>query len=48
LLLAVVLTCLGVVMVFSSSSIMAVREHGDSLYSSAQGCMPGRLHPDGG
>lgn len=32
LLLAVGLTCLGVVMVFSSSSIMAVREHGDSLY----------------
>lgn len=32
LLLTVVLTCLGVVMVFSSSSIMAVREHGDSLY----------------
>ncbi|HEX9257893.1 MAG TPA: FtsW/RodA/SpoVE family cell cycle protein [Acidimicrobiales bacterium] len=32
MLLAVVLTCLGVVMVFSSSSIMAVREHGDSLY----------------
>ena len=32
LLLAVCLTCLGVVMVFSSSSIMAVREYGDSLY----------------
>ncbi len=32
LLLAVCLTCLGVVMVFSSSSIMAVRSYGDSLY----------------
>ena len=32
LLLAVCLTCLGVVMVFSSSSIMAVRDYGDSLY----------------
>lgn len=32
LLLAVCLTCLGVVMVFSSSSIMAVRGYGDSLY----------------
>jgi cell division protein FtsW len=32
LLLAVCLTCLGVVMVFSSSSIMAVREYSDSLY----------------
>ena len=32
LLLAVCLTCLGVVMVFSSSSIMAVRAHADSLY----------------
>lgn len=32
LLLAVCLTCLGVVMVFSSSSIMAVRAHSDSLY----------------
>ncbi|MEK6247714.1 MAG: FtsW/RodA/SpoVE family cell cycle protein, partial [Planctomycetales bacterium] len=32
LVLAVCLTCLGVVMVFSSSSIMAVREHSDSLY----------------
>jgi cell division protein FtsW len=32
MLLAVCLTCLGVVMVFSSSSIMAVREYGDSLY----------------
>jgi len=32
LLLAVGLTLLGVVMVFSSSSIMAVREHADSLY----------------
>jgi len=32
LLLAVCLTCLGVVMVFSSSSIMAVREYSDSLH----------------
>ena len=32
LLLAVCLTCLGVVMVFSSSSIMAVRDYGDSLF----------------
>jgi cell division protein FtsW len=32
LLLAVGLTFLGVVMVFSASSIMAVREHADSLY----------------
>ncbi len=32
LLLAVSLTCLGIVMVFSSSSIMAVRAHADSLY----------------
>jgi len=32
LLLAVCLTCLGVVMVFSSSSIMAVRDYGDSLH----------------
>jgi len=32
LLLAVCLTCLGVVMVFSSSSIMAVRDYNDSLY----------------
>ncbi len=32
LVLAVCLTCLGVVMVFSSSSIMAVRDYGDSLY----------------
>ncbi len=32
LLLAICLTCLGVVMVFSSSSIMAVRGYGDSLY----------------
>lgn len=32
LLLAVCLTCLGVVMVFSASSIMAVRDYGDSLY----------------
>ena len=32
LVLAVGLTCLGIVMVFSSSSIMAVRDHGDSLY----------------
>ncbi len=32
LLLAVCLTCLGVVMVFSSSSIMAVRGYGDSLH----------------
>jgi cell division protein FtsW len=32
LLLAICLTCLGVVMVFSSSSIMAVRAHADSLY----------------
>jgi cell division protein FtsW len=32
LVLAVCLTCLGVVMVFSSSSIMAVREYSDSLY----------------
>ncbi len=32
LLLTVCLTCLGVVMVFSSSSIMAVRDYGDSLH----------------
>ncbi len=32
LVLAVCLTCLGVVMVFSSSSIMAVRDYGDSLH----------------
>ena len=32
LLLAVCLTCLGVVMVFSSSSIMAAREYSDSLH----------------
>lgn len=32
LLLAVCLTCLGVVMVFSSSSIMAVRDYGNSLH----------------
>jgi len=32
LLLAVCLTCLGVVMVFSSSSIMAIRDYGDSLF----------------
>ena len=32
LLMAIGLTCLGIVMVFSSSSIMAMREHGDSLY----------------
>ena len=32
LLLAVCLTCLGVVMVFSSSSIMAARDYSDSLY----------------
>ncbi len=32
LLLAICLTCLGVVMVFSSSSIMAVRDYGDSLH----------------
>ena len=32
LVLAVCLTCLGVVMVFSSSSIMAVREYSDSLH----------------
>ena len=32
LLLAVCLTCLGVVMVFSSSSIMAIREYGNSLH----------------
>jgi cell division protein FtsW len=32
LVLSVCLTCLGVVMVFSSSSIMAVRDYGDSLH----------------
>ena len=32
LLLAVVLTCLGVVMVYSSSSIMAARRFGDGFY----------------
>jgi cell division protein FtsW len=32
LVLAVCLTCLGVVMVFSSSSIMALRDYGDSLH----------------
>lgn len=32
LILAICLTCFGVLMVYSSSSLMALRDHGDSLY----------------
>lgn len=55
LLLAVSLTCLGIVMVFSSSSIMAVRAHADSLYFLKRqglfaligfGCLAAMMHFD--